>query len=484
MSPSTSWRALARSSLLIVPLLLASVTSPGTAAALAPANDDFDSAIVISSLPYTATMNANEATTAADDPTLCYGANYSMWFAFTPAADMTLIADTFGSNYDTVLSAYTGTRGALQQVPNACNDQFNGSQSRVTFAATAGTTYYFMATSWYSYSAGTLTFSVNALVPPANDNFADAEVITGVPFTDRTDLSVATIEPNEPTYTCGSVNKSAWYRFTPTETTSITARTNNWDSILTVFTGSSLTNLTQVGCESYQDPLPFRAVAGQTYYFQVGDRYGNGITVDFSLALSPPLNASFYYYPSSPSSFDNIGFSNQTYDPVGAPIESVQWQFGDGSTGTGCCPQHRYSVDGDYTVRMTVTTTDGRTGTATQVVRVRTHDVSIDRFMVPESANVGQTRALTVNVKNTRYNETVTVILYRGGVSGFSEIGSQTQYVAARANRTTEFSFNYTFTPEDASLGQISFKAEAVIVNANDALPANNTVISTPTRVA
>jgi ribosomal protein S28E/S33 len=292
------------------------------------------------------------------------------------------------------------------------------------------------------------------------------------------------MEANEPTYTCGSVANSVWYAFTPSETMSITARVNQWDSILTVFTGSSLTNLTQVDCSIYQSPIPFQAVAGQTYYFQVGVRYGVGMTIDFSLALSPPLSASFYYWPSDPSSYDTISFHNNTYDPVDAPIASVQWQFGDGTTSTDCCPEHRYSVDGDYTARMDVTTIDGRTGSATRVVQVRTHDVSIDRFLVPESATVGQTRSLSVYVKNTRYSENVIVILSRGGVSGFTQVGSLTQYVAARPNRTTQFTFNYTFTPDDAALGRVTFKAEAVLVTGYDALPADNTVISTPTRVA
>jgi hypothetical protein len=32
---------------------------------------------------------------------------------------------------------------------------------------------------------------------------------------------------------------------------------------------------------------------------------------------------------------------------------------------------------------------------------MRTHDVSIDRFLVPESAAAGQMRSLSVYVKNT-----------------------------------------------------------------------------------
>ena len=78
----------------------------------APLNDDFDAAILIGELPYTVDLDTSEATAAPDDPIHCSN-NGSVWFAYTPAADMTLSADTFGSDYDTVLSAFTGNRGSL-----------------------------------------------------------------------------------------------------------------------------------------------------------------------------------------------------------------------------------------------------------------------------------------------------------------------------------------------------------------------------------
>ncbi len=48
-----------------------------------------------------------------------------------PATRTSIVADTFGSNYDTVLSAWTGTSGALNLL--ACNDDFNGGQSQKLF---------------------------------------------------------------------------------------------------------------------------------------------------------------------------------------------------------------------------------------------------------------------------------------------------------------------------------------------------------------
>jgi hypothetical protein len=119
-------------------LLLALVnTSPALAQ---PANDDFDSATVISAVPFTDSINTADATTAGDDP-FCNGNEHSVWYSFTPTQDTPIRADTAGSDYATTLSVYTGSRGALTQV--AC-EPFGG---QVTFTASANTTYFFMVAS-------------------------------------------------------------------------------------------------------------------------------------------------------------------------------------------------------------------------------------------------------------------------------------------------------------------------------------------------
>jgi hypothetical protein len=73
--------------------------------------------------------------------------------------------NTFGSDYDTTLSVYTGTRGALTQI--GCSDNAAGSsQSRVRFDAHAGVTYWVMAGGYYSWSAGRLQLNLLE-APPA-----------------------------------------------------------------------------------------------------------------------------------------------------------------------------------------------------------------------------------------------------------------------------------------------------------------------------
>ncbi len=128
-------------------------------------NDDFDNAIVVPSIPFTRNQNVTSATAAQDDPFGCYGRSQTVWYAFTPTANTRLEANTFGSNYDTTMSVYTGSRGALTQV--TCNDDSNGSlQSRVRFDAVAGTPYYFMVASFYPVSPANLTFNLLQGPPP------------------------------------------------------------------------------------------------------------------------------------------------------------------------------------------------------------------------------------------------------------------------------------------------------------------------------
>jgi len=59
-----------------------------------------------------------------------------------------------------------------------------------------------------------------------------------------------------------------------------------------------------------------------------------------------------------------------------------------------------------------------------------------------------------------------------------------TQVVPVRAsNRTTDFSFSYTFADVDAQIGKVTFKAVANLLGARDALPVDNQAVALPTKV-
>jgi hypothetical protein len=111
-----------------------------------PVNDACSSPRAIAALPFLDDSDTRSATSSSDDPLSCSGAvdAASVWYSFTATSDTVLGVDTSTSDYDTVLSVYTGVCGSLSRV--ACNDDFGSSisssnRSMLTFAATAGTTY-------------------------------------------------------------------------------------------------------------------------------------------------------------------------------------------------------------------------------------------------------------------------------------------------------------------------------------------------------
>jgi hypothetical protein len=133
--------------------------SAGAALAAPPTNDDIANATVVSSLPFTDAIDTSEATTAAGDPN-CVGRGPTVWYVYTADADHNVLADTFGSDYDTTLSAYTGSPGSLEQI--ACNDDAGDDvQSRVLISAETGTTYYFMVGAFASGPGGNLVFNLD-----------------------------------------------------------------------------------------------------------------------------------------------------------------------------------------------------------------------------------------------------------------------------------------------------------------------------------
>ena len=138
-------------------------TIQGTGTTTCPNNNDFNCASNINSLPYTNTQtDIGSATTASDDPvfTCRTGQRYnSVWYRVTPSVSGSIRVNTFGSNYDTVLAVWTGSRGAL--VSKGCNDDTTTTtQSEVKVDVVAGTTYYIEVAAYSQETNGSLTLNV------------------------------------------------------------------------------------------------------------------------------------------------------------------------------------------------------------------------------------------------------------------------------------------------------------------------------------
>jgi hypothetical protein len=149
-------RAIRPASLVLAGLLLLTVSTP-VAALEPPPNNDFDDATAITALPFSDEVNTREATEADDDPD-CFGAGPTVWYAVTLPEDTFVEVNTFGSNYDTTLSAYVGERGDLDQI--ACNDDAAGTlQSRIRFFAAADQTVFVMVGAFASGPGGDLVLT-------------------------------------------------------------------------------------------------------------------------------------------------------------------------------------------------------------------------------------------------------------------------------------------------------------------------------------
>ena len=139
-----------------------------------PPNDNWALAEVVSTAPYASGVDTSGATGEATDPSPCASIGaLSVWYKLTLPANGTVTADTFGSNYDTVLAAYSGTPGSFSEL--ACNDDSAGTiQSQISFAGTAGVTYSFMVSA-YGTLGGNLAFNLTydspivSLSPPGLD---------------------------------------------------------------------------------------------------------------------------------------------------------------------------------------------------------------------------------------------------------------------------------------------------------------------------
>jgi probable HAF family extracellular repeat protein len=454
-----------------------------------PANDNFANAEAIS-LPFNATTEITMATTEPGEPQPCY---YSMertvWYSFTPTENTGILVNTLGSTINRNVNIY---RKAGPGISDLTFLNCAVEENSFSFLAEAGQTYYLQVGSVFG-EVGTIQINLEQFPTPSNDNFDKATVIPSpLPFDDTFDVSFAGAQTGEPRPSCADfgVNGTVWYAFTPTQSGSLSAKLSApffSYTLLAVYSGNSLASLTELGCSSpYGATLTFHVDAGTTYYFQAGNYISNqGASIQFHLDVAPQPVASFYTNPFDPSKYDTVQFQDNSSDPGNVGLQTYTWNFGDGSTASGYFASHKYAADGDYQVTHTVTTIDGRTATITQTVQVRTHDVAITKITTPASANVGQTKTITVTLRNIAYPETVQIDLYKSTPNGFVWIATVTKSVPALSgNRTTAANFSYKFTSDDAKLGKVTFKAVATIVGARDSYPSDNEKISLITKVA
>lgn len=157
-----------------------------------PANDACADATVVTTFPFTTTIETRLATSAIDDPVAtCVVAPSpksakSVWFRVTSPLAGALTLSTAGSSYDTVLSAFTGRCGLLASV--GCDDDSGPDLAAVLTIPIAADTPYLVAVTDFASTGGTLVFTATFdLTPPAAcraDAPGQCVPGTGAPATD------------------------------------------------------------------------------------------------------------------------------------------------------------------------------------------------------------------------------------------------------------------------------------------------------------
>jgi hypothetical protein len=275
-----------------------------------PANDDIGNAIAIAgdTVPQQRTATTTSATTQRNErlTLTCNGASKTIgktaWYSFTTTIGQVVTVDTLGSNFDTMIAVYTGTFGVAFDSVTCDDDSAGNLKSRVQFGSIPGTTYWIQV-GGFSGASGNLVVNFST-PPPTNDNFASARAMDLGSTYGIVTLG-ATTEAGEPQpHDCDipgpvPVGRTTWYTFVPASTMALTIDTTNpsptgdratYDTVIAVYTGSTLAGLTLVACnddaapDNVQSRLTFSAQSGTTYRVQVGGYSGAGgeLNVNFS----------------------------------------------------------------------------------------------------------------------------------------------------------------------------------------------------------
>jgi len=267
-----------------------------------PCNDSCANAVC-----FTGTTNGSTIGATADAPPGCFGTP-DVWYRYTPALNGTAVFMTCGgiTNYDTVLSAYSGTcAGGLAQL--ACNDDSCGLLSRISFAVTAGQTYLVRVAGFIGTGNFTLTLESGPAplacpVPscaPANDDCAAAIALPGTSGS----VNGTTIDATNDNNSCFAT-PDVWYTVTNPQcvagTLDLNTCTSGYDTVLSVHDACGNAAIAcnddcfigGVPCQfTLQSCLSLAIPANTTYLVRVAGFSGTGnFTLNYNISYPPPAN--------------------------------------------------------------------------------------------------------------------------------------------------------------------------------------------------
>jgi subtilisin family serine protease len=308
-----------------------------SAALNTPAGDSCGSPILITSATYNpALINTTWATAFPNEPQAscesgAAGESSSVFFWYITPSTGLVNVNTNGSNYDTVLSIWTGcgttnNSGSTYTNPTAlaCDDDSGtGSQSQITDLWVDDAQVLLIKVSKYGTSAGGGNLDFNFAftpAPPPNDLCADATVISlnstgSYYYTSTYSTELATRSTCDGSETCGTANSnghSVWYEFVPPVDGVVTIDTtgSNYNTVLHLYqvgsfacpaaiSGNCILGPSLVACDDDSGTgtaaklTNIGVSAGVTYKVKISGRSTAWGRLDFNLTfapLNPPSN--------------------------------------------------------------------------------------------------------------------------------------------------------------------------------------------------
>ncbi|MEI6861142.1 MAG: immunoglobulin domain-containing protein [Verrucomicrobiota bacterium] len=322
-----------------------------------PANDNFASAFTLSGTTATASGTNVGATKQAGEPKHAGNAGgASVWWSWTATGSGTVTISTARSSFDTILGVYTGATVTGLTAVASNDDVATGSHSSlVSFPAQNDTTYR-IAVDGFGGATGTVSLALSQAVVtvPSNNAFASAIALSSSATVTTSGSNVgATKETGEPSHAGNGGGKSVWWTWTPTAsgTVSISTASSSFDTLLGVYTGTTVSALTTIASNddvatgSHSSLVSFAANAGTLYRIAVDGFAGTSGTISLAINLTPtppPANDNFasrivLQGRTVTTSGTNINATKETGEPNhagNAGGASVWWSWTASGSGT------------------------------------------------------------------------------------------------------------------------------------------------------
>jgi len=471
---------------------------------VSPANDDFANAFALPSVMSTSQSGDTNAgaslETETGEPTLVAGvpAGASVWYSWIAPGPGTVTIDTATSDFDTLVGVYTGSAvGSLTGL--ASNDDVGTTDltSSVRFQATSGTEYH-IRVDGYAGATGAITLHLNENLPPANDDFVHAFVLSGPNDSRTNDTNLAaTLQAGEAFTVAGqSASTSVWYFWNAPETTAVTIDTANsdFDTLLGVYTQtttpatvdalSEVASNDNAGASDTTSKVAFAATAGTVYRIRVDGHAGATGTIKLHVALATVSDVPTNVTATPGNGQATVSWSAPTSDG-GSPItgyDVTRYTTGQAAVTTSVGDVTQTTVDGltngtTYTFRVAARNAAGTGGQSTDSNPVTPSTVPDAPTSVSATAGAGQATvnwSAPVSDGGSPITQYAVTRYTAGAPPVTTTVGPTTQAIIGGLTNGTTYTFRVA-AKNIAGTGAQSTESNAVTPKTVPAAPTNVT---------